>query len=154
MGETTAAEAQLDDYLYLEKRRQMTETVRRLVGEYPLHNDICHRKAASLGKRLLSTVSPEQYRISLLHFTGHTMLVVSDINSGGNVAINTGFPPKELGLSDDYIYYDEGHPNPVIGNKSIKQIQSRFLNSPSEVEEATAWSVEEAKRNVEHYPHG
>ncbi len=81
------------------------------------------------------------------------MLVVSDRTSGAHVAINTGFPPKELALLGDYIYYDEKHPNPIIGNMTIKQIQSRFLNSSTEVEEASAWSVEEAARNTNYYSH-
>ncbi len=60
MGETNIEGAQLDEILYLENSRRMIEKVKGLVGEYPLHNDVCHRKAVSLGKKLVAEITPEQ----------------------------------------------------------------------------------------------
>lgn len=125
--------------------------------DFPLGGDLCHREACRLAKEILKKQVDVGLGISLLQFDGHTMLVFTDLKSVGStnskVAVNVGIePPPELKLIGTYFYYEKGVRNESLGNPDVEQMESVFLKTDGDVDNAYVETMADARNLPTYYP--
>lgn len=142
----------------LKTEANLKEVVQAALGDEPLHNDVCHRKAVRIAKLLIEKIDLSKYQVKLVQITGHSAVSVTHLSmtslteaqSGYKMLINTGYPLEEL--PNDFYFIAPANDITALIPDGLEWIESIPLTSASDAKNAESWMIGEAKSNRQYYP--